>query len=142
MASAQPPVPVIREARICRKVASGRRLAVLLNQTYRGITVMALAPKHCQRNTNRLFAVLLTCAALLQSSALPAETVTVRHIEGLMLGFLALRTLEGKILADGEMTQVAQGESLYGFPRSSLPCPYTSFLWGLHRGPRISPPNG
>ena len=74
------------------------------------MTVMALAPKHCQRNSNRLFAVLLTCAALLQSNPLPAETVTVRHTEGLMHGFLALRTLDGKILADGEMTQVAQGD--------------------------------
>jgi hypothetical protein len=72
---------------------------------------MALPPKHSPpRNSNRLFAVLLTCAALFQSNALPAETVTVRHTEGLMHGFLALRTLDGKILADGEMTQVAQGD--------------------------------
>jgi hypothetical protein len=66
---------------------------------------MALPPKQSpQRNSNRLFAALLACAALLQSNALPAEMVTVRHTEGLMHGFLALRTLDGKILADGEMT--------------------------------------
>jgi hypothetical protein len=34
----------------------------------------------------------------------------VRHMEGLMHGFLALRTLDGKRLADGEMTQIAQGD--------------------------------
>src|SRR5213082_1719107 len=31
-------------------------------------------------------------------------------MEGLMHGFLALRTLDGKRLADGEMTQIAQGD--------------------------------
>src|SRR5207249_9189558 len=38
------------------------------------------------------------------------EQVSVRHPEGLQHGFLALRTLEGKILADGELTQVAEGD--------------------------------
>jgi hypothetical protein len=33
----------------------------------------------------------------------------VRHMEGLMHGFLALHTLDGKRLADGEMTQIAEG---------------------------------
>jgi hypothetical protein len=36
--------------------------------------------------------------------------VAVRHTEGLTHGFLALRTLEGKTLADGEITQFAEGE--------------------------------
>jgi hypothetical protein len=36
--------------------------------------------------------------------------VSVRHTEGLQHGFLALRTREGKILADGELTQVAEGD--------------------------------
>src|SRR5437588_12325645 len=31
-------------------------------------------------------------------------------MEGLMHGFMALRTLDGKRLADGEMTQVAEGD--------------------------------
>src|SRR5438874_1804342 len=43
---------------------------------------------------------------------LTAEQVPVRHKEGLMHGFLALRTLEGKKLADGEMTQVTEGDRL------------------------------
>jgi hypothetical protein len=39
-----------------------------------------------------------------------AEQVPVRHKEGLMHGFLALRSLEGKTLADGEMTQTTDGD--------------------------------
>ena len=58
----------------------------------------------------RLFVVLLACISLLQASAQPAELVTVRHLEGLSNGFLALRTIEGKLLADGEITQVAKGD--------------------------------
>lgn len=57
-----------------------------------------------------LIAVLLAGAALLQPNCLAAEQVTVRHQEGLLHGFLALRTLEGKKVADGELTQVAQGD--------------------------------
>jgi hypothetical protein len=60
----------------------------------------------------RLLAALLAFAFPLQPNALIAEQVPVRHKEGLMHGFLALRTLEGKKLADGEMTQVAAGDRL------------------------------
>src|SRR5438874_3250562 len=52
----------------------------------------------------------LGCTVLLQTGQLSAEQVSVRHTEGLQHGFLTLRTLEGKSLADGEMTQVAQGD--------------------------------
>jgi hypothetical protein len=38
-----------------------------------------------------------------------AEPVTVRHLEGLVHGFLALRELDGTTLAIGEMTQVSSG---------------------------------
>ena len=38
-----------------------------------------------------------------------AEQVAVLHSEGLIHGFLVLRTLEGKTLADGEIEQVAEG---------------------------------
>ena len=53
--------------------------------------------------------VLLACAALLQPGALPAEQVAVRHAEGLVHGFLVLRTLDGNPLADGDLTQFARG---------------------------------
>src|SRR5438094_7021658 len=58
----------------------------------------------------RLFAPLLACTLVLQPNGLTAEQIPVRHKEGLMHGFLALRTLEGKKLADGEMTQVTEGD--------------------------------
>src|SRR5207248_4666951 len=63
-----------------------------------------------ERARSRLLALLLTSATLLLTNALNAEQVPVRHKEGLMHGFLALRTLEGTRLADGEMTQIAQGD--------------------------------
>jgi len=58
----------------------------------------------------RMLAVLLACAATFQTIPLSAEQVPVRHMEGLMHGFLALRSLDGKRLADGEMTQIAEGD--------------------------------
>jgi hypothetical protein len=59
---------------------------------------------------DRVLQVLLACALLLLPHALRAEQIPVRHPEGLMHGFLALRTLDGKILADGEITQIARGD--------------------------------
>jgi hypothetical protein len=67
-------------------------------------------PLEDARKKLRLFGVLLACALLLQPAGLTAEQIPVRHKEGLMHGFLALRTLEGTKLADGEMTQVAEGD--------------------------------
>src|SRR6266699_6094555 len=58
----------------------------------------------------RLIVILLACAAMLQPNALQADTVAVRHLEGLMHGFLVLRTLEGTPIADGQMTQDARGD--------------------------------
>jgi hypothetical protein len=43
--------------------------------------------------------------------ALDAQ-VAVRHTEGLLHGFLELSTLDGKILADGEQTQIARGNQV------------------------------
>jgi hypothetical protein len=55
-------------------------------------------------------AVLLACAALLQPLVLPAAPLAVRHREGLVHGFLVLRTLDGDSLADGDLIQVAHGD--------------------------------
>src|SRR5437870_3803124 len=60
----------------------------------------------------RLLLFLVMCACLLRPNSLPAEQVTVRYTEGLSHGFLAIRNLEGKLLADGEITQVANGDRL------------------------------
>ncbi len=59
-----------------------------------------------------LFAVLLAGAALLQPGALLAGPVAVRHAEGLTHGFLVLRDLDGKLLADGDLIQVAHKNQL------------------------------
>jgi len=49
-------------------------------------------------------------AALLASSVpLWAEPVAVRYSEGVVHGFLVLRALNGQILADGDLNQVARG---------------------------------
>jgi hypothetical protein len=55
-------------------------------------------------------AVLVACATLLQPGAMSAAPVAVRHAEGLVHGFLVLRTLSGDILADGDLIQVARGD--------------------------------
>ena len=43
---------------------------------------------------------------------LPAEPVVVRHMEGTVHGFLTLRTMEGKILAAGDLTQTIRGDQV------------------------------
>lgn len=50
-----------------------------------------------------LFAILLLVPPLL------ADQVAVRHSEGRLHGFLVLRDLDDKILASGELTQLANG---------------------------------
>ncbi len=55
-----------------------------------------------------MLAILLAC--VFETIPLSGDQVPVRHMEGLMHGFLALRTLDGKRLADGEMTQVPEGD--------------------------------
>jgi hypothetical protein len=55
-------------------------------------------------------AVLVAGATLLQPEAMSAAPVAVRHAEGLVHGFLVLRTLTGDTLADGDLIQVARGD--------------------------------
>ena len=52
--------------------------------------------------------ILFLCPALLTS--ISAEPIAVRYSEGLVHGFLTLRTLDGQILADGDLSQVARGD--------------------------------
>ena len=59
---------------------------------------------------SRLLIAVLACAPLLQLNALRADPIPVRYNEGLTHGFLVLQTLEEKTIADGQMTQVAQGD--------------------------------
>src|SRR6266566_1093474 len=55
-----------------------------------------------------LIAILLACAAMLHQDALFPETSPVRHKEGLIHGCRVVRTLEGKDVAGGQMTQDAR----------------------------------
>lgn len=58
---------------------------------------------------NRLVGGLLALALTAASVELLAEPVAVRYSEGLVHGFLVLRTLDGRTIADGDLNQVARG---------------------------------
>ncbi|HZI78451.1 MAG TPA: hypothetical protein VFD69_03000 [Vicinamibacterales bacterium] len=58
---------------------------------------------------NRLVGLLAAIALASGGVELRAEPVPVRYTEGLVHGFLALRTLEGRTIADGDLNQVASG---------------------------------
>src|SRR5262249_23540304 len=53
--------------------------------------------------------VALIAAALVMPAASGGEQVAVRHAEGLVHGFLALRSLDGAQLADGDLLQTSRG---------------------------------
>src|SRR5258708_5154204 len=65
----------------------------------------------CQRDVMKR-ALLLAFATLVWACSLMAEEVRVRHTEGIVHGFLALRTLDGKTIAEGDMTESADGETV------------------------------
>lgn len=52
------------------------------------------------------------CVLVLWSSTMRAEPVIVRHAEGVVHGFLALRTMDGATLADGDLIQTARGDQV------------------------------
>lgn len=56
--------------------------------------------------------VLLLSAVLLPLTAVRAESVPVRHMEGTVHGFLVMRTMDGKTIAAGDLVQVVQGDRL------------------------------
>jgi hypothetical protein len=58
----------------------------------------------------RFCAALLILACQAGSSLLRAESVAVRHPEGVVRGFLVLRTLDGSVLANGDMIQFSRDD--------------------------------
>jgi hypothetical protein len=58
----------------------------------------------------RIGAAAVVVASALLAAAATAEPVAVRHTEGSLRGFLVLRSLDDKILADGEVTQKVRGD--------------------------------
>lgn len=49
-------------------------------------------------------------AALCRANAAPAGTLPVRHSEGVVRGFLVLKTLQGQVIARGDLVQNAKGD--------------------------------
>jgi hypothetical protein len=97
----------------------------------------------------------LIASLLLQPTALPGESVTVRYVEGVAHGFLVLRTPDGKPLADGDQTQVAHGDRVtsrmsFKFKDGSFYDETTTFSQRgtfrllkdhvLQKGPQFKPP--
>jgi hypothetical protein len=56
-----------------------------------------------------LAALMLAFAALIAPDPVSTEPVTVRHLEGLVHGFLVLRSVDGTLLANGDLLQHARG---------------------------------
>ena len=52
---------------------------------------------------NIRIALLAVLILVLPSDSTPEKPVRVRHLEGLVHGFLALRTPDGETLADGDL---------------------------------------
>jgi hypothetical protein len=66
-------------------------------------------PQMTERIRSSAVAGTLALALLFPSPVLSQSAVAVRYTEGLVHGFLVLRTLDGNTLAEGEVTQVAHG---------------------------------
>src|SRR5690348_585740 len=59
--------------------------------------------------SNRLVGVFIALVLACVSAELRAGALAVRYTEGVVHGFLTLRTLDGHVIADGDLTQVAHG---------------------------------
>ena len=67
-----------------------------------------MKPDSCTRG---FWLVLLVCAALVAICALrAAPQVAVAHAQGILHGWLVVRSEDGEAIADGELTQIAHGE--------------------------------
>jgi hypothetical protein len=71
---------------------------------------LPLEPMKTGARFRLLVVVLCFCGPIVLPKPLLAESVPVRHKEGLIHGFLVLRALNGDYLATGDLTQVANGE--------------------------------
>lgn len=63
-------------------------------------------------HSNTRILIWLASLALLRPVALSAEQIPVRHVEGVTLGFLVLRSLDGTALAYGDLKQVVKNEEV------------------------------
>jgi len=67
----------------------------------------AITPR--PRSISNALAIVIIAAAVVFPARSVSEQIAVRHTEGLVHGFLALRTLDGTLLADGDLSQTARG---------------------------------
>ena len=73
----------------------------------------SLQISHPQRTNRSLSAQLfffVACTALSWPAALKCDSVSVRYKEGLTRGFLVVRTQDGRVIADGDSSQVADSD--------------------------------
>src|SRR5579872_6337423 len=59
-----------------------------------------------------LACVLLFCSARAVPDTPPPTPVTVRYVEGLVHGFLLMRTMDGNIIAEGDWLQTVHGDKV------------------------------
>lgn len=83
------------------------------------------------------FSLALASVVLLSSSVPSAEQVVVRHSEGLVHGFLSLRSPDGAVIANGDLIQNARGgrvtsRLVYHFKDGSLQDETAVFSQGGH----------
>ncbi|HEY4930532.1 MAG TPA: hypothetical protein VII23_03090 [Terriglobales bacterium] len=61
---------------------------------------------------SKMLRFLLVCSVFLSSNLPAVAQVPVRYTEGLLHGFLVLRTAEGEALAHGDLSQTARGNTV------------------------------
>ena len=65
---------------------------------------------HTRSDRGNHFVAATVCLASLASGSAFADPVAVRHAEGIVHGFLTLRTLDGALIANGDLIQSARGD--------------------------------
>jgi hypothetical protein len=59
-----------------------------------------------------LVSIPLFCAARAVPDTPPATAVTVRYLEGLVHGFLLMRTMDGRLIAEGDLLETVHGDQV------------------------------
>ena len=93
------------------------------------------APWRSPLSRSRAVKQALSLTALLWAGTAEAQPVAVNQTEGALHGFLALRSLDGKLLAQGDLIQVAHGnrvttELVFHFKDGSIHDEKATFLQG------------
>jgi hypothetical protein len=74
------------------------------------MSAMSRATMDYRRIIRALLVFGLACAALSQSPTVKANVVPVRYSEGVVRGFLVVKTQDGQAVGDGDLIQVAHGD--------------------------------